>query len=189
MSLLPAARDDAPTRDVLIGQVGRGPQAHLMALGAAWKYVYVAGENRELLFRYRGEAPELRDHLGGGEAGASEAAAALRRALQERYRADGAGDVLDGTSPNGFRLLPARPARYRPPAPSGFRQQNEQYARWIQALPDGWTPPPPSPAGAIPPDLPLRSDQARYTWPPLPPVQPPLPLGPERGRSGAGAGV
>jgi arylsulfatase len=184
LSLLPVARDGAPTRDVLVGQVGRGPQAHLMALGEDWKYVYLAGENRELLFRSRDEAPELRDYLGEPEGRG--AAGDLRRALQERYRADGATEALDDASPNGFRLFPTRPEPYRPPAPSGFRQQNEQYARWIQTRPGGphgWTPPPPSPAGAIPPDLPLRSDRAPYTWPALPPLDSPGP--PPRNPAGA----
>lgn len=186
-SLLPAARDWSRTRDVLIGQVGHGPQAHLMALNDRWKYVYVAGENREALFRYRGPGAELRDYLSSEEKGAKEAAASLRQALQEQYRGAGATEILDQGSPNGFRLFPALPIPHRPPAASGFRQQNEQYARWIQALPKDWSPPPPSPAGNIAPDLPLRSDRSRYTWPPLPPVQSPMPLGAERGPRGTRA--
>ncbi len=186
MSLLETARSGAPTRDVLIGQVGRGPQAHLMALSQDWKYVYDAGQNRELLFRYRGEAPELLDYLATGDGAARDAAATLRRALQERYQADGVTEVLDASTPTGFRLYPARVMPYRRAAPSGVRQQNEQYARWIQRLPEGWTPPPPSPEGAIPPDLPLRSDRSRYTWPPLPPVTPPRMAEPARGSSRPG---
>jgi hypothetical protein len=158
-----------------------------MALGEDWKYVYLAGENRELLFRYRDEAPELRDYLAQPEGQAP--AGDLRRALQERYRADGVTEALDDSSPNGFRLFPARPEPYRPPAPSGFRQQNEQYARWIQTRPGGphgWTPPPPSPAGALPPDLPLRSDRASYAWPALPPLDAPGP--PPREPPGPGSG-
>ncbi len=180
MSLLPVVRDDAPTREILIGQVGRGPAAQLMAMNDEWKYVYSAGENRELLFRYRGEAPELVEYLGTGDPTAVEAARALRRALQARYRADGStgpgggADLLDESSPTGFRLFPARPVPLRRPGPSGVRDHNMQYARWIQRLPEGWTPPPPSPEGQIPPDLPLRSDRSRYTWPPLPPVIPPV---------------
>jgi choline-sulfatase len=168
INLLPAARQDAPTREVLIGQVGRGAQAQLMALGEDWKYVYSAPENRECLFRYRGPQPEVLDHLTTGDPQARAAAAALRGALQDRYRQDGALDLLDERAPAGFRLFPAHPAPYRPPAPSGVRQQNEQYARWIQRLPADWTPPPPGPEGAIGDGLPLRSRRERYTWPPLP---------------------
>jgi hypothetical protein len=56
-----------------------------------------------------------------------------------------------------------------------MRQQNMQYARWIQTRPKDWTPPPPAPEGKIPADLPLRSDRTRYAWPELPPVDPQLP--------------
>ncbi len=183
LSLLDCARDDAPTRDVHIGQVGRGPQAHFMALSDHWKYTYMAGENRELLLRYRGDDPELHDYLQGGPVGdgivgashAREIAATLRGALQERYRQDGATDSLDENSPNGFKLYPARAGQYRAPTPSGMRQQNMQYARWIQTRPPEWTPPPPSPEGQIPAELPLRSDRSRYTWPDLPPVDPQMP--------------
>jgi arylsulfatase len=175
VSLLPAARDGGPTRDVLIGQVGRGAQAHLTAITGEWKYIYMAGENRELLLRPRGERAELRDELGAGGTTARETAAQLRHALQERYRTDGTKEALDERSPNGFRLFPARPAPHQEAAPSGVRGQNEQYARWIQALPAGWTPPPPAPDAAIPADLPLSSDRTRYAWPPLPPVNPQLP--------------
>jgi hypothetical protein len=158
-----------------------------MALSQEWKYIYLAGENRELLFRYRGRDPELRDYLGSGQRDAQEAAALLRGTLQDRYRSAGATDLLDSASPNGFRLFAARPVPYRPPAPSGVRQQNEQYARWIQYLPPDWTPPPPTPEGAIPTHLPLRSDRSRYVWPPLPPVEPWMPLGAERGPRGSTA--
>ncbi|MGH2371220.1 MAG: sulfatase family protein, partial [Chloroflexota bacterium] len=163
LSLLATARDDTPTRDVLVGQVGRGIQAHVMALGDDWKYVYSASDNRELLFRYRGKSPELLDYLGAGDPEATATATTLRRTVQERYRADGVTDLLDDGSPTGFRLFPARPVPHQEPAPSGVRAQNMQYARWIQRLPGGWTPPPPSTAGAIPSELPLRSDRSRYT--------------------------
>ncbi|MDQ3699743.1 MAG: sulfatase-like hydrolase/transferase [Chloroflexota bacterium] len=170
ISLLPAARDGAPTRDVLIGQVGRGAQAQLMAVNEAWKYVYSAGENREHLFRPRGDGAEQSDYLAAGDAAAVETAAALRAELQGRYRQDGATAILDGTSPNGFRLYPARPLPQRVPTPSGTRPGNVQYARWIRHLSEGWTPPPARAEGMIDPSLPLRSRRDRYTWPPLLPL-------------------
>ncbi|HEX2036534.1 MAG TPA: sulfatase-like hydrolase/transferase [Chloroflexota bacterium] len=181
VSLLATARDDAPTREVLIGQVGRGAQAQLMALSEDWKYVYSAGENRELLFRPRGDAPELLDYLGTRDGEALEAAGALRRALQERYRADGVIEPLDESSPNGFRLFPARAVPHHPATPSGVRAHNMQYARWIEHLPADWTPPPPTPDGQPSTQLPLRSDRSRYVWPPLPvpPASPARPVAQE----------
>ena len=175
VSLLPAARDNTPTRDVFVGQVGRGTQANFTAIGEDWKYIYDASQNREVLFRYRGESAETEDFLTTGSEEHITEARRLREALQERYRADGVTDALDASSPNGFRLHPARPNRRPAPGPSGARPSNLQYARWVQTRPEGWTPPPPSPDGDIPPELPRLSDRSRYTWVRMPPVQPQLP--------------
>lgn len=166
VSLLDTARDDAPTRDVFIGQVGKGLNAHLVAMNKDWKYLYLPGDNRELLFQYRGEAPELRNYLAIGDPAAAEAAHDLRRTLQTRYRRDGATDLLDEDSPNGFRLYPAAnyPQMHAADPDVRHRYRMWQYARWIRQLPEGWTPPRATPAGDIPDDLPLRSDRSRYTW-------------------------
>ena len=50
-------------------------------------------------------------------------------------------------------------------SPVDQRMEAIALTRWIQDLPEGWQPPPPPPGGAIPSDLPLRSDRTRYTWP------------------------
>ncbi len=182
LSLLPTARDNAATRDVFIGQVGKGHQASYTAIGDDWKYIYDASQNRELLFHYRGADAELEDFLStGGERHVAEARH-LRERLQQRYRQDGATESLDETSPNGFRLYPARPNRRPPPGPSGARPGNLQYARWIQTRPADWTTPPPSPEGHISADLPHLSERSRYTWAKMPPVQPQLP--PDLGAEG-----
>jgi arylsulfatase len=170
MSLLPVLRDDAPTRDLLIGQVGKGARAHLAAITPEWKYMYAAGDSRELLFRYRGEGAELYNALAGPASDEARAIAQdLRHALQERYRGDGATTLLDADSPNGFALSTPRDSlRYSGRQlvdPHWLRQG--QYARWIRHLPPDWTPPQASPDAAIDPHLPLRSDRAQYTWAPL----------------------
>ena len=176
ISLLPVARDDAPTRDMLFGHVGGHAGAgdngaHLMALTDEWKYVYVAGDNRELLFKVGDETHELRNELASGDPEARAAAARLRAALQQRYREGGATELLDEASPNGFRLTPA--LTYPQMLPSDptvrSRARQRQFARWIQHLPEGWSPPPAPADGGITPGLPLRSDRARYHWPVLPP--------------------
>lgn len=169
VSLLGAAADNAPTRDAFIGQVGKGPQAHLGVIADEWKYMYLPGDNRELLFRTQGTAAELRNELAVGGAAAAEVAAGLRRTLQERYRRDGATELLDEASPTGFALLPAQSYPQMQGSDPVVRHRNRmwQYARWIRNLPPGWTPPSPSAAGAIPDDLPLRSDRSRYDWAPL----------------------
>ncbi len=166
LSLLPAAREDAPTRPVLIGQVGKGASAHLAALNADWKYVYAAGDNRELLFRRNGPEGELRNELVDPSREAAAAAEELRATLQQRYRHDGATEALDEHSPNGFRLLPARNTPDLRASDPEVRHTRRmwQYARWIRELPEGWTPPPASEAGSIPADQPPRSDRSRYTW-------------------------
>ena len=167
VSLIGPARDDALTREVLLGLVAGGQQTHLMALDAEWKYMYVPADNRELLFRYRGEGAELENYLHEADDEITRAAAKhLRAVLQERLWRDGATELLDESSPNGYRLfpVPSRPKRVESGPVSHFWLRASQYARWIQDLPEGWIPPPATPAGDIPADLPLRSDRSRYAW-------------------------
>lgn len=165
-SLLPVARENAPTRDTLIGQVGKGAETELGAITREWKYIYSCADNRELLFPYRHPEQELVNHAVHPETEPTRAA--LRQAIIGRLRAAGSADLLDGPQ-TGFRLFPAPQSPTALTGDRGLRAtaRSWQYARWIQTLPDGWTPPPPSVAGAIPSDLPLRSDRSRYTWAPL----------------------
>jgi arylsulfatase len=165
MSLVAPARENAPTRNVLIGQVGAGAQAQLAAIDAQWTYMFVAGEHRELLFRHRDEDAELHNYLQGPDAASAQVAHRLREAVQQRLRATGSTNLLDDTSPDGYRLQPERATAGAADKRPWIRER--YYARWIQDLPDGWQPPPAPPDGAIPADLPLRSDRARYTWPPM----------------------
>lgn len=168
VSLLPVARDGAPTHDVWLGLVGRGISAHVAAITPEWTYVYAAADNRELLFRYREPGGELRDALSAGEAAARGVSATLRRTVQEHLRVGGglpAAELLDPDSPTGFRLTAAGHAAQRLGAVEDSHWlRRAQYPGWVRALPAGWRPPPLPLNGAIPSDLPLRPDRTPYTW-------------------------
>jgi hypothetical protein len=165
-SLLPAARDDTPTRDVVVGQVGRGADTELSAISRDWKYIYSCADNRELLFRFRSPEQELVNHA------VFDATApvrdALRQTVVQRLRGTAAGDELLDASQTGFRLFPApRDPRMLVSDPHvRATARSWQYARWDRALPHGWTPPPSGPDGTGPAGLPLRSDRSRYRWAP-----------------------
>ncbi|MAG35969.1 MAG: hypothetical protein CL878_06975 [Dehalococcoidia bacterium] len=166
VNLLPVARDNGPARDILIGQVGRGVSAQLGAITREWKYVYSCGANRELLFKYRDGERELRNYAEAADSTAAAACADLRQVIIERYRRDGATELL---TPDGQQLKPFPDA----PPPGGrgmepeiwIKERLSQYARWPRALPAGWAAPPPSAAGDIPADLPRHSRRDRYQWP------------------------
>jgi hypothetical protein len=174
VSLLPVARDGAPTRDVWLGLVGRGISAHLAAITPEWKYVYAAADNRELLFRYREPGGELRDAPSAGDGAARDACTTLRRTVQEHLRAAGgppAAEILDPNGPTGYRLTAAGHTAQRLGAVEDSHWlRRAQYPGWVRALPPGWRPPPLSPDGAIPSDLPLRPDRGPYTWAALSPA-------------------
>jgi hypothetical protein len=163
-SLLSTARDDTPARPVVVGQVGAGVRAQLAAIDAEHTYVWLAGEQREVLLRRTGEGAELEDLLAEPDGKAVEKAVWLRSAAQGELRrvgATGAGDLLDDGTPNGFRRFPrAEGSSERNPW-----LRDRYYARWIGHLPEGWTPPPPPADRGIPAGLPPRSDRSRYDWP------------------------
>jgi choline-sulfatase len=171
VSLLPAARDGAPTRDVLVGLVGQGVHAHLAAITPEWKYIYSAADNRELLFRYRQPGGELRDLAGApnGDSSTQEICTTLRGVVQERLRAAGArpaADLHDPGRPTGFRLIAGgHAAQRRGAVEDSHWLRRAQYPGWVARMPANWQPPPPR-GDAIPADHPLRSDRALYSWAP-----------------------
>jgi arylsulfatase A-like enzyme len=159
-SLLSPARDDTPARPVVVGQVGAGARAQLAAIDAGHTYVWLAGEQRELLLRRTGERAEQENLLADAE-GAAAQAAHLRGAAQQELRRVGATDLLDDATPSGFRRFPPADG----PSERNPWLRDRYYARWIRHLPEGWTPPPPPVDRGIPAGLPPRSDRSRYDWP------------------------
>ena len=166
VDLLPVARDDVPTREVWVGQVGREKSGHVAAVTSEWKYMYEAGGGGELLFKYRESGGELRNLAGSEPAVTGELRKAVQAALAEG--AETSSGLLDDAAPNGYRdLSSVETSAAIAPVEDSHWLRRAQYPGWVDALPADWLPP--TEREAIPADLPRRPDRGAYRWAPLKP--------------------
>jgi len=162
IDLLPVAREDATTRDVWLGQVGRGAAAHVAAITPEWKYVFEAGGGRELLFRYRQPAGELHDCA----AAEPDLTAALRSAVQGAMLkgSEASRELVDGESHSGYAAVGPNPSSS---VEDSHWLRRAQYPGWVSILRQDWRSPGAGAPEAVPSTLPATPDRAVYRWAPL----------------------